>query len=119
MLFQINLRRFDPCNLCVGLGTFIVQHITGMQDNCSATVGASQLSSVQRRLLCAMAQAPLQRFRRGWAHDRFGPFFKEDTIVALAKRDMVTITASGRHVKLRTAPPGQSRQGAAPDLADA
>ncbi|CAN7177078.1 hypothetical protein LJR009_000312 [Bosea sp. LjRoot9] len=64
-----------------------------------------------------MAQAPLQRFRRGWAHDRFGPFFKEGSIAALAKRDMVTITASGRHAKLRTKPPGQSRQGAAPGLA--
>jgi hypothetical protein len=102
----------------VDLGTFIVQHITGMQGNCIATERASQLSLVQRRLLDAMAQAPLQRFRRGWAHDRFGPFFKEDTIIALARRDLVTISASGRYAKLRDKPPGQSRQGAAPGLAD-
>ncbi|WP_139221274.1 hypothetical protein [Bosea sp. OK403] len=95
-----------------------MQHVTGMQGNCIARERSSQLSSVQRRLLDAMAQAPLQRFRRGWAHDRFGPFFKEDSIIALARRDMVRITASGRYAKLRSEPPGQSRQSAAPGLGD-
>jgi hypothetical protein len=89
-----------------------------MESNCIATERSSQLSSVQRRLLDAMAQAPLQRFRRGWAHDRCGPFFKEDSIIALARRDMVRITASGRYAKLWTKPPGQSRQGTALGLAD-
>lgn len=60
----------------------------------------------------AALTAPLRKFRRGWAHDKAGPFHRECSIDGLAVRGLVGIglaPGGGRRPMVRAIPQGDAR----------